>query len=111
MWINHFAGIHTRTYGWIVYIGVLLSAKLSATATRDSHYCACLDHLGWSNTDSIISISVALPNFAKASTSVSLSHAVVADVIALNLANVNTALGIIYYECLKIKVFLPWALD
>ena len=36
-------------------------------------------------------ISVALPKMAKASTSMSLSHGVVASIIALTFANVNTA--------------------
>ncbi len=31
-------------------------AKMPATATRDSHYCTCLGHLGWGNTDRINSI-------------------------------------------------------
>jgi hypothetical protein len=32
-----------------------------ATVTRNSHHCTCLDHLGWHNTDRIISIYVMLP--------------------------------------------------
>ncbi len=29
---------------------------MPATVTRDSHYCTCLGHLGWQDTDRIISI-------------------------------------------------------
>jgi hypothetical protein len=42
-------------------------AKLSVTATCDSHNFACLDHLGRRDTDRIISIYVELPKVAKAS--------------------------------------------
>jgi hypothetical protein len=52
---------------WIVYIGVVFKAITLATATRDSHYCTCLGHLGHWNRDRIISIYVALPKVAKAS--------------------------------------------
>jgi len=38
--------------------------KPSVTATLD---CTCLGHLGWCNTDRIVSIYVALPKVAKAS--------------------------------------------
>jgi hypothetical protein len=73
-----------------------LSAKVSVTATRDSHKCACFGHFGRHDTDRIISTSVAPPKVAKASTSVTLTRVVVAGVIALNFANVNTALGVIF---------------
>jgi hypothetical protein len=43
------------------------SAKPLATSTCNSHYCACLGHLGWHNIDRIISIHVASPKVAKAS--------------------------------------------
>jgi len=33
-----------------------LLAKLSGTATHDSHYCSCLGHLGQCDTDRIVSI-------------------------------------------------------
>jgi len=36
----------------LVYIDV----KMLLTATCDSHYCTCLRHLGWCNTDRIVSI-------------------------------------------------------
>ncbi len=54
-------------------------------------YCTCLGHLGRRDRDRIISISVASLRVAKASTRVSLSRVVVAGVIALTFANVNTA--------------------
>ncbi len=47
-----------------------LSAKLLVTATPDSHYCACLGHLGQHDTDRIISISAMPPKVAKSSTGV-----------------------------------------
>jgi hypothetical protein len=50
---------------WIVSIGEVCKAKLSASVTRDSHYCTCLGHLGWHDTDRIISICVVLPKVAK----------------------------------------------
>ncbi len=70
---------------WIVYIGVVFKAIMSATATCDSHYCTCLGHLGYCDRDRIIYISVALPKEAKASTSVSPSCVVVAGIVGLPL--------------------------
>ncbi len=40
----------------LVYIGDVYKAKMFMTATCDSHYCTCLGHLGWCNTDRIVSI-------------------------------------------------------
>jgi hypothetical protein len=45
-----------------------LLAKPSVTATLDHHKCTCLGHLGRRDTDRIISIWVASPKVAKAST-------------------------------------------
>ncbi len=41
---------------WIVYIGEVCRATLSATATHDSHYCTYLGHLGQHDTDKMVSI-------------------------------------------------------
>ncbi len=55
-----------------------LLAMMPATAPS---VFTCLDHLGHHNTDSIISIYVAPPKVGKASTSLSLSHVIVAGII------------------------------
>jgi hypothetical protein len=52
---------------WIIHIGKVCKATLSATATRNSHYCTCLGHLWGRNTDGIISVYVTMPKVAKAS--------------------------------------------
>ncbi len=39
-----------------VYIGNVFKVIMPATATRDSHFCTCLGHLGWHDTDRITSI-------------------------------------------------------
>ncbi len=51
-------------------MGDFLKAKMPATATHDSHYCACPDHLGPNRNDPI---SVAPPKVGKASTVVSVA--------------------------------------
>ncbi len=63
-----------------------LSAKLMAIVTTDSHYCACLGHLGRCDTDRIISIYIVPPKVAKESTSVSLSNVIVASITSLPFA-------------------------
>ena len=45
-----------------------LRVKMPAAATRDSHYCACLDHLGGHDTNRNDPICVILPKLARAST-------------------------------------------
>ncbi len=39
-----------------VSIGNVFKVKMVATATRDSHYCTFLGHVGQRNTDRVISI-------------------------------------------------------
>ncbi len=55
-------------------------------------YCTCLGHLGWRDTDRIVSIFVVLPKVAKASTSAPLSSVIVTSISVPTFANVNTAL-------------------
>jgi hypothetical protein len=50
-----------------VSIGNVFKAKMPATVTRACHYCTCLGHLGWCNTDRTISICIASPKVAKVS--------------------------------------------
>ncbi len=49
-------------------IGDVLRVKMPAAATCDSHYCACLDHLGGHVTNRNDAICVILPKLARAST-------------------------------------------
>ncbi len=73
-------------------------AKLWVTATPNSHYCSYLGHLGWCDTDRIISIFVVPPKVAKASIHMavmSLSRFSVANVIALKFAIGKIALEIV----------------
>jgi hypothetical protein len=56
-----------NVYVGTVYIGVVFKVITLATATRESHYCTCLGHIGHCNRDKIISIYVAPPKVAKAS--------------------------------------------
>ncbi len=78
-----------------------LLAKLSVTATCDSHYCTCLGHLGWHNTDRIISIFCCTIRGGQGKykcvahrpiyrSVVLLLHVIVAGIIAPTFADVNT---------------------
>jgi len=40
----------------LVYIGDVFKVEMLATLTRDSHYCTCLGHLGWCDTDVIVAV-------------------------------------------------------
>ena len=61
-----------------------LLAKLSATATRNSHYCTCLGHLGqYHGQGKYIQCNIAI--------------AIVRD-ITLNIVNVNSALNLNLYK-------------
>ncbi len=77
----------------LVYIVDVFKAIMPTVTIvlRCQCYCTCLGHLGRRDRDRIISISVASPRVAKTSTRVSLTRVVVAGIIALTLANVNTA--------------------
>jgi hypothetical protein len=45
-----------------------VSVIMLVTTTQDCHYCAWLCHLGWHDSNWIISIFVVLPKVAKANT-------------------------------------------
>jgi len=65
-----------------MYVGDVFKAKMPATATSESHYCTCLGHLGWRNTNRIVSIGQGMQG----------RHGImdnIASVIGLNFANVN----------------------
>jgi hypothetical protein len=63
---------------WIVYIGIIFKLILLATATRDSHYCTCLCHLGQiDGQGKYIQSDIA---------------GIIVHDIALNIANVNSAM-------------------
>ncbi len=51
-------------------IAVFILAKFItitlATATSDTHHCSCLGHLGWRDTDRVVSISCRAAKVAKA---------------------------------------------
>jgi hypothetical protein len=63
---------------WIVYIGIIFKVIMPATATHDSHYCTCLGRLGQiDGKGKYIQCNIA--------------SVIVCD-IALNIANVNSAI-------------------
>jgi hypothetical protein len=65
---------------------------MQVTATRDSHYCTCLGHLGRCDRDRIFSNSVALLKVAKASTKCVAVECHCRWCCRATFANVNTAL-------------------
>ncbi len=78
------------------YICRCFKAIMSVTATRNSYYCTCLGHLGWCDTDRIISILCCI---AQGSCCVSL----LLMILPTNFANENKPLRLMYIG----KVFGP----
>jgi hypothetical protein len=47
-----------------VFMGNVFKAQMPVTATLDIHYCTCLGHLRWCDTEKIISIGQGLSRVA-----------------------------------------------
>jgi hypothetical protein len=60
-------------------------------AGNSDTYCTCIGHLGQRDTDWFISIYVAMPKVAKASTICVAVAGIIMGIIALTFANGNTA--------------------
>jgi len=67
---NHLKAVFTLAKCRVVMTTIML-----VTATRDSHHCTCLGHLGWCDTDRIISIYVTRPRQVSSDCHMSLSPA------------------------------------
>ncbi len=69
-----------------------LLAKLSATATRDTHYCTCLGHLGQHNINRNDPICITSPKVAKASK----EGDAISRALSIDIERKNTLLKVCY---------------